>query len=201
MTCIVGLQYENDVVLGADAVGSDGWLQRAYTTSKLVVLPAQQLAFGYTTSYRAGELIRRKLPEAGLPMPPHAPGDDVWRYVLDVVEVLRTIWKEGGYMTLKDSVESGAQLLIACRGRLYSVNPDLSVLSSADGYDAVGNGCLAALGSLHTSACLTGVTPADRALLALQAAAHCTSGVGPPFEVLHCPYDLENSYRGRVGGS
>lgn len=178
VTCIVGLATPDGVWMGADSFGSDGSQEIAYRSPKLIV--AGELVLGFTESYRAGDLLRyslRRLPERGR-------FDDPHEYMVTVVvELVRTVFKDGGYNKADGGRDTAATLLAACGGRLFLVGSDYCVLEPKSGFTAIGSGYLAAQGSLHTSDMLLW-EPERRVRAALEAAAGLCAGVGPPFHVM-----------------
>lgn len=184
MTCIVGIEHEGEVHIGGDSAGVGGLSITARADTK--VFDRQQFLFGFTTSFRMGQLIRYKLAlPAGQRLPHRGPRGEC--HELDeymattFIEALRACLSDGGWLSKKEDRESGGTFLVGVRGTLYAVYDDFQISRSRDGYAAVGCGDELALGSLHTS---VGLKPRERVLAALTAAAHHSAGVCEPFVVL-----------------
>lgn len=157
MTCIVGVEWEGGVVLGADSCGSAGGKTVLRADEKLYRVEQEtadgeakrreELLLGFTSSYRMGQILRWRLE---LPYCP-AGMTELEYMQTRFVDAVRKALADGGWLEKKDERESAGHFLAAWRGRLYHVEGDLQVGRYVNGYDATGSGCLAALGSLHTS--------------------------------------------------
>ncbi len=139
MTCIVGLEHKGKVYLGGDIQGT-GWNNKVVHTQPKV-FNKKGVIFGYTTSYRFGQLLEHALPD------PVVPENDaeVYRWLISVlVPSIKATLKENDY-------EGGGNCLIGVKGQLWELQNDYSVLRSVKGYGAVGSGYEYATGSLHTT--------------------------------------------------
>jgi ATP-dependent protease HslVU (ClpYQ) peptidase subunit len=173
MTCVVGVERDGKVVMGADSAGILGLSMTVRADTK--IFRSGEFVMGFTGSFRMGQLLRYSL------VPPTPHDWDVDRFmVTEFVQSVRDCLREGGFARNESGVESGGTFLVAIRGRLYRVDCDFQIGRSLDNYDAVGCGEEFALGSLHGSGDLP---PADRVRRALEAAAHHSAGVIPPFHV------------------
>jgi ATP-dependent protease HslVU (ClpYQ) peptidase subunit len=177
MTCIVGLKHGNQVFIGADSFGSNGWsgLVRA---DKKVFYNGDYL-IGFTSSFRMGQLLRY-----GFEPPKFDGQKDLMAFMVkDFVEAARKCLKDGGYVKISDSREEGGSFLVtvAKTGRLFRIEGDFQVGESLEGFDAVGCGDDFALGSLFTTRRIK--NPQTRIIQALKAAEHFSTGVRGPFHV------------------
>lgn len=174
MTCIAGIADGKRVVLGADSIGSNSHTKTARADRK--VFRNGDFVMGFTSSYRMGQLLRYKF------APPRRHADtDVFAYmVVDFVEAVRTCLKQGGYARSDNGEDSGGTFLVGYQGRLFKIENDFQVGESVDGYDACGSGDEVALGALFATA---GQGPHERVRKALEASAHFSRGVGPPFHI------------------
>jgi ATP-dependent protease HslVU (ClpYQ) peptidase subunit len=174
MTCVVGVEYDGKVVMGADSAGVTGLSMTVRADTKIFC--NGEFVMGFTSSFRMGQLLRYSL------VPPEPQDWDLDRFMAtEFVQSVRDCLRDGGFARNESGVESGGTFLVALRGRLYRVDDDFQIGRSLDSYDAVGCGEEFALGSLHGSEDLP---PADRVRRALEAAAHHSAGVSPPFHVI-----------------
>ncbi len=106
MTCIVGVATRGEgVVLGADTLAgnSDSWIQVA---SPKLYKPRPWLAFGFTTSWRFGQILGHELdlPAADEPVR----GEDVLDWVVrTLVPAMRSALKEAGFATREERTRRG----------------------------------------------------------------------------------------------
>ena len=174
MTCIVGLEHDNAVLIGADSSSVGG--SDIQTTRIPKVFRNGVFVMGYTTSFRMGQLLQyvAKFPTA-------EEYDMAYMVKLFVPEV-RTVFKENGYMTIKDNCEIGGMFLVGVNGQLYYIGSDFQVNSPACGFDAVGSGTQYALGNLLATTHWE--NPRIRVDTALLAAAHFDTSVTGPMRIL-----------------
>jgi hypothetical protein len=178
MTCIVGIEHDDGVLIGGDSAGLAGWSKTIRADEK--VFTVGPYAMGFTTSFRMGQLLRYSL---DVP----APDADVDRFMATTfVDAVRRTLKDGGWATTTEGQETGGVFLVGVAGRLYRVSSDYQFGRAADGYQAVGCGGDIALGSLHTTSQYD-IAPDTRATLALEAAAALSGGVAGPFVLIDQP--------------
>jgi hypothetical protein len=174
MTCIVGVEYEGGVVLGADSFAGHEGVKCLTGVSKLLQLGPYGI--GYTTSFRMGDLLRYSLEL----LPPT--DDDVHRHLVkSVVPAVRDCLKAGGFAETDKGKEEGGIFLIAVRGQLFKIQADYAVLSLQHGYASCGAGLDVALGALASTELLL---PNERVIVALEAAARHNPFVSGPFDTI-----------------
>lgn len=138
MTCIVGLEYAGRVFIGGDIQGT-GWNNKVIHTTPKVFTKAG-VAFGYTTSYRFGQIIEHVLPD------PVVPDDEgsIYKWLIAIlIPSIKKAMKEGEF-------DKGGNCLIGVKSQLWEMQDDWSVLRSVKGYGAVGSGYEYAHGSMST---------------------------------------------------
>jgi hypothetical protein len=178
MTCIAGVVGDDGrVYIGGDSARVAGWSITPRADAK--VFRRGEWVFGFTSSFRMGQLIRYSLK---LPEPPKR---DLDRFMATAfVDALRACLKAGGFAEVEHNVESGGTFLVGLRGRLYMVDHDFQAGRSARGFDAVGCGRDEARGALYALHKLKALSPRARVRLALEATAEQNGGVCPPFVVI-----------------
>lgn len=188
MTAIAGfVDSDKTVWIGGDSAGGFGDTLTVRTDSK--VFRRGAFLFGFTSSFRMGQLLRYKLE-----IPTRSDGQDVEEYMAtSFVDAVRQCLKDGGYARKDSERESAGTFLVGHSGRLFVIDADYQVGETRDGYDACGCGTDAVLGALHatrTTAEYFGgrIDPFVRMQLALAAAERHCSGVRSPFIVESLPY-------------
>jgi len=173
VTCIAAVETDNGVWMGGDSAATEGDGLLTVTTSKVFRLPGYVI--GYTESFRLGQLIRYRL------RPPEQRCDDPLEHLATgFVDELRKLITKGGVKG-DGPDELDGSLLVAYRGRLYSIESDLAVLAATHPYQAIGCGADLAIGSLAS----TSGRPDQRIRLALATAARHSTGVAPPFTIIN----------------
>lgn len=175
MTCIVGLEADGKVFMGGDSASTSGWDLDISRFKK--VFRVNDFLVGCTGTIRMEQLLRYSLEvrqcEEG--------EDDIQYMVLGLVEAIRKRLKDGGFAKVENNQEEfSGQFLVGFNGKLYTVEQNFQVCSSANGFWAIGCGADFALGNLLA----TGeMEPEKRVLAALEAAGHLSAGVHPPYYV------------------
>jgi ATP-dependent protease HslVU (ClpYQ) peptidase subunit len=178
MTAIVGLVHRKTVYIGGDSAGASGWSLTVRADSK--VFHNGDYLFGFTTSFRMGQLIRYALE------PPRPVGETDRFMATAFIDAVRECLKAGGWAKKDSEREEGGTFLVGVRGRLFTVYEDYQVAEAADGYAAVGCGDELALGALFATAS-TRMPPERRIEVALRAAERFSAGVRGPFVCLSQP--------------
>jgi ATP-dependent protease HslVU (ClpYQ) peptidase subunit len=183
MTCIVGIEHDEKVWIGGDSAGSDGMSLTIRADEK--VWADKGFVFGFTGSFRMGQLLRYKLV---LALERHeVPADDAAaeiKYMSTAfIDSVRTVLKEGGYAKVENGNESGGVFLVGWRGKLYQVHSDFQVGRAAQGFGAIGSGGSWATGVLYALRDSKD-TPESKILAALDAAKELTPYVRGPFKVV-----------------
>ena len=107
MTCIVGIEDGGRVIIGGDSAGVGGYSLTTRADEKVWV--SGEFAFGFTTSFRMGQLLRYKFTPPAFPE-----GIDLDAYMATVfVDSVRQTMKDGGYAATNNGRERGRD--IPCR--------------------------------------------------------------------------------------
>ena len=177
MTCIVGVVDNNDVWIGGDSASSDGW--NIFIRSDEKVFRNGPALFGFTSSFRMGQLLRYslKFPDRGR--------QGVDRFMSTTfVDSVRECLKDGGFQSTENGVDEGGVFLVGYAGRLFEIQSDYQVAVVRNGIYAIGCGAQYAFGALYV---LPSISPKDRIKKALSAASFYSKGVSPPFKIKKAP--------------
>ncbi len=177
MTCIVGLVSKNATYIGGDSAATSGWYLTVRSDSK--VFRNGPFLFGFTTSFRMGQLIQHAL------VPPPVPATSPEKFMATTfVDSIRQCLKDGGFAKKENDQEEGGAFLVAVKDRLFTIHEDYQVAEAQSGYSAVGCGRELAVGALFASG-TTNAQPRSRVLQALAAAEAHSAGVRGPFTVMN----------------
>lgn len=185
MTCIVGLETPTGVIIGGDSAGVAGWDLDVRADTK--VFTRGPYAFGFTSSFRMGQLLRYALSDV---LDGDAPSslltdDCVDRWMAtEFVDAVRALLKAGGYAKRENEVEEGGTFLVGVAGRLYEVHSDYQVARSTAGFSACGCGAQIALGAMYVSARVGKLKAPRRVYMALEAAERFSAGVRGPMHLV-----------------
>lgn len=195
MTCIVGLERDGKVYIGGDSASVTGL--HITTRRDRKVFTRDGMAFGFTSSWRMGQLIRYQVAFPDLPISPpdlslsqskRAAFEaelDGWM-VTEFVEAIREGLKDGGYSKVESNQEEGGTFLVGARGCLYAIFSDFQVARVAHEFDAVGCGEQYARGAMEVmhNGPAPDEGPADQVVRALRVAAKYSAGVRGPYHVV-----------------
>lgn len=177
MTCIVGFTDGERVTIGGDSAGVAGYDLDVRADSK--VWAKDGWAFGFTSSFRMGQLLRYKLTPPAMTV-----GQELEQYMATTfVDAVRTALKDGGYVRTVNGEEHGGQFLVGHHGRLFHVESDFQVAESTRPFGVAGCGGSYALGALHALE-HNDLAAGDRVSRALGIAERCSAGVRGPFAVV-----------------
>lgn len=177
MTCIVGIETPNGVIMGADSFSGSEEGQQLGVASRKIVRRGRWLV-AVSGSARLAQLI-----QYGLEWP-EPPKRDLERFlVTKVVPALAKVAADK-FVAIEDShgqKYANMDMLLGVRGSLFMIHGDMTVGRNELGFEAVGAGAEVALGALHVSP--GSWAPKKRVLRALQAAERWAPGVRSPFQV------------------
>lgn len=176
MTCIVGWVENNKVTIGGDSAGS--WKSEVEIRTDEKVFIKKHMIFGFTSSFRMGQIIRYCLK-----IPGQSQQNDYQFLCSSFIDSLIECLKEKGSATIKDSVIQSGEFLLGYKGKLYSIQSDFQVARLAKNFNACGSGEHYALGALEAMKVYK-LKPFDRVKKALEVAAEFSSGVSPPYVIL-----------------
>jgi len=178
MTCIVGIEHEGKVYMGADSIGVDGWQRTVMDFPK--VFHVRDLLIGCAGSIRALQLLRYNLDVRAR----NDSEDDMEYMVTGVADTARRLFKDSGWSHIENNKESGANFLVGYRGRLYAVEDEFSVVRMQQPYWALGVGKVYALAAILTLRSeRDDLTPEHQINRALKVASELSIGVHPPFHI------------------
>jgi ATP-dependent protease HslVU (ClpYQ) peptidase subunit len=177
MTCIVGIELNGKVFIGGDSAGVSGLDITARSDSK--VFKIGSTIFGFTSSFRMGQLLRYKLV-----IPTQKVDQDDYDFLCtDFIDaVIRTL-ESNGYSKIKENEKIGGTFIVAYKNKVYVIYDDFQVGHSLIGYCAVGCGADYALGAM-TALLKSSKDGRLIAEYALEIAAQHSAGVCAPFLVL-----------------
>lgn len=171
MTCIVGIETPEGVLLGADSyVGSTS---SADTIVGAKILRRNGWLVGIAGSVRVATVLQHLF---NWPKAPLRPNDRAVAALAS--DIAKTLLSDGLAASADGSERTiPMDLLLAGGGRLYSIGCTAGVVRSKSGYLTSGSGDTLALGSLAST---VGQDPEIRAMTALRVAAkHCPTVRGP----------------------
>ena len=182
MTVIVGIEHRGRVWIGGDSAGTDESGSQHNMLEPRKVFRVGDVLMGCAGSLRMAQVLAH-----GLKLPARdAPKSDESYLAIDFIAAVRELLQTAGCLCRQESGQDhlDGTLLIAYRGKLYTVDSDCNVNRNRKHFDAVGCGGRYARGAL---AVMTEPDPAKRVLAALRATCSLNSDCRPPFVVLCDP--------------
>ena len=175
MTCIAGFVEDGSVWIGADSAGVSAGDYGLIVRSDAKLFRNGPMLFGFTTSFRMGQLLRH-----ALVVPEQLQSVSVDKYMATTfVSAVRACLSDHGWSERRNDREVGGDFLVGYRGRLFHVCSDYQVGEAAGGIDSAGCGDHIARGALYAST----LKGRDRVLVALKAAEAFSAGVRGPFTI------------------
>lgn len=185
MTCIVGIVENGKIFMGGDSASvADNSLQ---IRADEKVFRKDGMLFGFTSSFRMGQIIRYCLK---IPEQPNSKND--YEYLCSYfIDELIKCFSDKGYLQKKDEVKSGGTFLLGYKSNLYSIENDFQVGKVTNSFNACGCGQDVALGVLYElnnqeakGKAPVVRSPKEKLIRALKAAEHFSAGVRGPFNII-----------------
>lgn len=178
MTCIVGLVEKGKVFIGGDSAGVSHLDYSIRKDEK--VFKNGEFIFGFTTSFRMGQLLRYKL---NVPEQHPNEKDDYKFLVVDFIDAVKNCLKDNDFASKDRDVVKGGTFLVGYRGNLYLIESDFQVGKVNKPFDSVGCGESYALGAMEVI--LSEKTTAQEKIFkALDVAQKFSAGVREPFNIV-----------------
>lgn len=145
MTCIVAMEFRGHVYMASDTLGSDSVSKVTLTQPKVFVKDG--ILFGYTASFRFGQILEHCLPTLNPPTEDHL----VYAWLVrEFVPLVRDALKEHGYLNDKNAEEQEGYCLLGIGPHIWTLQGNFSVIRHTIGYAAVGSR-IYAMASIFTS--------------------------------------------------
>lgn len=175
MTCIIGLEHNGEVYIGADSAATTGWSIESVIWPK--IFQRDTFLIGSTGSARPAQILQYHLEVRQQ----HEDESSEQYIACAFIEAVRDCLKKHGYATVDNNEEKGGYFLVGYEGCLYYVGNDYAIFRSHDGYRAIGCGEEYAMGAM---AALCDLEPIDRILESLKISARFNAAVMGPFTIL-----------------
>jgi len=161
--------------MGSDSCGSNDFAKISIDAPKIFL--SGEVLIGYAGSFRIHDILQfTKLPKRPKNM-------DAKEYlVTSVIKKIRKVFQENGFENQHDG--SGDMCLVGCRGKLYYISADFSLVRNPAKYASIGSGSSVAMGSLYTTGYLPATKVEERITIALRAASEHARGVAAPYHIL-----------------
>ena len=180
MTCIVGYAVDGNVYMGGDSAGVGEGYSLQIRAEEKVFLKGSMI-FGFTTSFRMGQLLRYELE-----IPKHEDNLSDMEYLCSVfIKAVINCFRDNGFLTTSGSVIEGGVFLIGYRGKVYYVDDDFHIANLKTPFTACGCGGQIALGAMEVlvNSGSPVCKPAKAVKRALSAAGAHSAGVSGPYVV------------------
>ena len=179
MTCIVGMLNENKIYVGADNAGCTESIHVSRDDDKVFI--KDEMIIGCTTSFRMINLLRYQFNR-----PLHDPRKTVDEYIYtDWIEDVRKLFKEKGFSTINNNVETGGNFILGYKGNLYEIDNDFQVAKPKNPFCCVGSGMFFAYGAMRILIKDVSLKPDEILTQALEVAEEYNPFVRGPFKILN----------------
>jgi len=175
MTCIVGVESDPGAILAGDSACVGNHHTRKSRNSKVLKFDGIELALGYTTSFRMGQILEHHL------CPPDINSESERFYAIDVLlPKIRHVLESKGFTKIKNNRKEGGMFLLAVKNKIFKVQKDFSVIRFDQPFFALGTGAREAYGAM---AAMKEDNPVKLAQRAVKAAAEFNTSVELPVTV------------------
>lgn len=180
MTCIVGWTDGKTVTIGGDSAGYCNLTHRVRSDEK--VFKNGDFIFGFTSSFRMGQLLRYKWEQ-----PEQDDLDDDTYINTKVIDSFIDTLKDNNYAREINNEIKGGEFIFGFNGKLYGCHTDFQIVKPSDPYECCGCGeeyALGALKQMENEGKLKSLDGKDIVTNALEVANYFSAGVLPPFNIV-----------------
>lgn len=187
MTCIVGVEYNNEVFLCGDRAASTIdviTVNRAPKVYKKFTKKKQTpVVIGWAGAFLFGNVLQYKY------IPPDIkPGMTPDEYVYHaLIKDLRKCMTDNHYQPADDP----GYTMIGVNGRLFTLQEDFSMLHNEIGYGAIGSGAMIAMGAMQVMWNGGQIEPKSFLIKAAEASAAFSTTVRGPFDIVSTEIDVD----------
>lgn len=180
MTCIVAMECQDgNAIIAGDYCASNGFTYYAVEQPK--IFRHSGMIFGYTSTFRFGQIIEHSLDDNRLYPPEDASKTYEWLVRVFIPKLKTTLSKE--------DYSSGGNAIVVVNGQVWEIQNDFSVIRNSAGIASVGSGVYHAtaimIGELMDLQRKPSVEEAKNIVRkAYQVTAHCVTSVSEKHNIL-----------------
>ena len=142
MTCIIAYIDKQGVYIGGDSAAVDEGDLSYNIRSDEKVFAKGEFIFGYSTSFRMGQLLRYKLR-----IPAHPKGMDNSQYMITLfVDAVKKCFEDNDYTDMM--TDTGGNFIVGYKGTLFTILSDYQVAEPKENFAALGCGDAFAIGAM-----------------------------------------------------
>ena len=182
MTCIVGMERDGKVYIGADSALVSGWTVRVSARPK--VFRKGNLLIGFTGSIRTANVL--EFDDTIYSNIKNTEDDEIFKELVDsFVPSLREAFKLAGILKIENSQEEfNWGFLIGVAGHLYSIENEFDIFKVASNFDAMGSSRDIALGVLQAQLLVSpNIDPKTAVINTLSITSDYSGAVTGPFHL------------------
>lgn len=180
MTCIIGYQDKDRVIMGADTQGTDEYGTVQYKTDSKI-FKKNGVLFGIAESHRTNQVVRYKfnIPERDINI-------SLMEYMCtSFIDELMNVLGLNNCTLFKDNRSCSVEMIVGIENKLFGIDEDFHIIQQELPFYAIGSGKRFALGSLLTLEDDFTLRPKERIERALAVSAKLCSTVGnAPFDFI-----------------
>jgi ATP-dependent protease HslVU (ClpYQ) peptidase subunit len=181
MTCIVGYVYKNEVWMGGDSVAGNTSQYENMLIKNSKVFIKNNMLFGYTSSFRLGDLLEHKLE-----IPKHEKSFSVEKYMKTIfIDSVIKCMTDNKYAQIESNVANGGIFMVGYKNRLFLIQGDFSIIEYLEPICSCGCGSQMAKASMKTLLKYNNkIEPKKLLTLALEITSEFNAFVKKPFKIL-----------------
>lgn len=188
MTCIVGINTGEKIIIAGDGRGSNGFMH--CQDKKPKVFKKGDFIFGVGGSYRVGQVLTNKFNP-----PKRFVGQTTDDYIYNtIVDYLITLFDVNNCLVSEDGIKNltaGSEFLFGYEKELYHFYSSFQLNINTKNYDATGSGRYHAIASLYSTEGLK-ISPEDRLRKAIECANEFVVSVDNKVDMVELIYKKEN---------
>lgn len=176
MTCVIGMERDGKVYMGADSQTSTAEWKARTKMNKVFFRDGERFLFGTSGSVRMNNLLHY-----ALEIPYRNPEMSAEQYmVTDFINAVRATFRAGGWLYKDNDREWSGVFMVGYEGKLWIVDTDFQIARLDPALHCLGSGDQYAYGAMLA---LDALAPTTRIKAALEIAGRLCPSVGGPYYV------------------
>ena len=174
MTCVIGYEDSEKVIIGADSQITDDFGTKLISITPKV-FEKNGVLFGTCNSLRVAQVIKYKftIPERN--------DKDLFEYLCtDFIDSLAETLCQNNCTIMRNDSIAGSEMIIGIDGQLFGIDDDFHIIKNSLPFFAIGHGKQFAFGSMLSLEMFPQLIPKAKIELSLQSVSKLCSTVGGP---------------------
>lgn len=181
MTCIVACIEHGKAYIAGDKAGANGFTKNITVKPKL--FKKDNIIFGYTTSFRMGQILEHELI-----LPERSVNETLTHYVYTkLVKSIIKCFKDNGFGGKDDTIgDIGGNFIFIIENNIFEMQSDFSIIEHECNFCSVGSGTYHATAAMEVLMKYTKLKPQEKLKEAIRVASKFVTSVSEECDIIVC---------------